>query len=211
MRPLTALSLGLLSVLTSGCVGSEPNENATAETQKRVSADDLVVNSGNQEVPPSELSRKVSVQVRSWDEFQEWVTEQKGKVVVVDVWSTSCVPCVEEFSHFVELHDRTGDRIVCASFNIDYYGAGMPEDFEPKVLEFLTEKKATSANFLSSTPDEEVYDVLDVASPPAALVYDQSGKLKKTFKNDNNDFGPTGFNYEEHINPLVEELLKSVD
>ena len=201
MKLLSCAIPGLLCVLAIGCLGSTSTETTEIEAPVAAGTDLAHVTS-------AVVLNTVSVEIFSWSEFQEWVAKQTGKVVVVDVWSTSCGECVKEFPHFVELHDRLGDKIVCASLNIDFYGVGSPEELKPGVLEFLSERNATSSNFLSSTADEEVLDALDVASIPAALVYDQSGVLKKTFKNDNEDYGAGGFNYEEHVNPLVEGLLK---
>lgn len=210
MKQTTFVALGVICVLFIGCSDSTPTDSTRTAAA-------TAVEGGMGETSPAgtteaeSSTRTVSVEIRSWSEFQEWVAEQKGKVVIVDVWSTSCEKCVKEFPHFVDLHHRLGDQVACASFSIDYYGLGTPEDLKPQVLEFLTEKNATSANFLSSTPDEEVVETLGVASIPTALVYDQSGVLKKTFKNDDDEYGPDGFNYEKDINPLISELLKPAD
>lgn len=161
--------------------------------------------------PDNDSEDNVGVNIRDWDEFEAWVTGQRGKVVVVDVWSTFCGPCLEEFPHFVELHNRLGDRVVCASLNLDYYGAGdSPAEIQPRVLAFLTKQKATSTNFLSSTADEVVLDKLGFAALPVTLVYSQSGELK-AFSNDDARFGPAGFSYEKHINPYVEQTLQSAE
>lgn len=195
-------TLGIVSVT---CLAISLGWPAT----NQVEAGEANSKSTKPESPKSAAATKsVSLEIRSWSDFQKWVAKQKGKVVVVDVWSTSCDECVKEFPHFVALHKRLGNKVVCASFNIDFFGVGSPKDVEPDVLKFLKAKHATSSNFLSSTTDEKVMKAMDVASIPTALVYDQSGKLRKTFKNDNNDYGPNGFNYKDHINPFVEELVK---
>lgn len=211
----TPLLICLSSSLLIGCTGYDATENPSSQSSDKDSTVSTPVeDSAESAVPentatePKSNDANVSVEIRSWSDFQNWISKQKGKVVVVDVWSTSCGECVKEFPHFVELHQRLGDRVVCASLSVDYYGVDKPEDLKPLVMEFLTEKKATTANFLSSTPDEEVMEAIDIASIPAALVYDQSGKLKKTFKNDFGDYGSDGFNYEDHINPFVEQLLQ---
>lgn len=214
MRRTSFAILAVTCCLAIGCLNSSSTETTDIEalaTRDSDSADGNVAetDSSNTEASESPAAKTVSLEIRSWSEFQEWVGGQKGKVVVVDVWSTSCGECVKEFPHFVELHDRLGDQIVCASVSIDFYGVGSPDELKPDVLEFLKEKHATSSNFLSSTADEKVMEALDVASIPAALVYDQTGKLSKTFSNDHNDYSPDGFNYKDHINPFVEELLKT--
>src|SRR5438128_2221973 len=57
----------------------------------------------------------VALDIKSWDETLELVAQHKGKVVVLDLWSTSCEPCLVEFPHLVELHQRHGDKLVCMS------------------------------------------------------------------------------------------------
>lgn len=158
----------------------------------------------------SEVTHNVAIEIKSWDELQQWVAAQKGKVVVIDVWSTSCLPCLKEFPHFVELHEKHGDEIACASLSVDFYGGqgNKPEDVLPAVQEFLNSRNATMKNFVSSDPDEVVLEKIDTAVIPAALVYNQQGKLAKRFNNDGDEFEPDGFNYEDHITPLVEKLLQ---
>jgi len=153
----------------------------------------------------------VRVDIKSWEQIQQWVASQQGKVVVVDVWSTSCLPCVKEFPHFVALHEELAGEIACASVNIDYYGVEdeKPEDIKPRVLTFLTSRRASMQNFISSDPDEDVLKQIATASIPAVLVYDRDGKLHTTFKNDEVAYGPEGFNYADDITPLVRQLLSS--
>ncbi|WP_339743922.1 TlpA disulfide reductase family protein [uncultured Rubinisphaera sp.] len=152
----------------------------------------------------------VSVQLQSWEELQDWVASQKGKVVVVDVWSTFCLPCVREFPHFVEFHDEHKDQVACVSLNIDFYGGKdqKPEDNREKVLKFLKSRNATMHNIVATNPDEIVLQQIKTAAIPAAIIYDRNGKIHKVFNNDEDLYGPKGFNYQEHITPLVEKLLK---
>lgn len=153
---------------------------------------------------------EVTAQAANWDEVQQWVDGQKGNVVVIDVWSTFCLPCVREFPHFVEFHNSHAGKVACASLNIDYYGSAdtAPDQTKPKITKFLTSKNATMKNFISSDADEKILTQIDTSAIPAALVYDQNGKLVKVFNNDNDDYGPDGFNYEKNIIPFVESLLK---
>lgn len=151
----------------------------------------------------------VHLEVKSWQEVQEWVASKKGKVVVVDVWSTSCLPCIKEFPHFVDLHNEYRDEVACASLSVDFYGGegNKPEDVQEKVQEFLNSQAANMRNFISSDPDEEVLKEINTAVIPAVLVYDQQGNLAKIFNNDGDEFEPGVFSYEKHITPMVKKLL----
>ena len=151
----------------------------------------------------------ISLEVQSWDETQQLVAAQKGKVVVVDLWSTWCVPCVREFPKLVELHRSRAPDVVCIAFNLDYSGAAdeTPESFREPVKEFLTKQGATFPNVISSDPADDVYERLKLGSIPAVLVYGWDGQLAKRFDNDDALYGDEGLTYEKQIVPLVEQLL----
>lgn len=206
------VTLSLLIGFVTGCTENTTTEFGAVSDSVPQNPDEAIADSFDPtpESSETETAPEVSAAVRSWDDVQNWVAGQKGKVVVIDVWSTYCASCMEEFPHFVALHERLGDQVACASVDIDYYGAGeTPEKIQPRVLEFLTKQKATTANFVSSTADEEILEELGVAAIPVAIVFDQAGKLRKTFSNDIDEYGPHGFSYEKDINPFVEELTKS--
>ena len=50
-------------------------------------------------VPGSAQQNSIEVKVVSYKQLGETVTQFKGKVVVVDFWGLTCVPCVKEFPH----------------------------------------------------------------------------------------------------------------
>lgn len=159
----------------------------------------------------AQTSADIPLAIKSWEQVQEWVATQKGKIVVIDVWSTSCVTCVEEFPHFVEFHRKYGDKIACASLSVDFFGGegNKPEDVKPQVEKFLRARQATMQNYISSDTDEKILQHLKTAAIPAAIVFDRDGKVLKIFNNDENEYGPEGFNYEKNIQPFVEERLAS--
>ena len=94
--------------------------------------------SGHKAPPPAKTaaSEQPSVRILSWDQTQKQLAEFKGKVVILDIWSTYCEPCVREFPNLVTLQERFGDRVACVSFNTDYSGAKAepPESFRQPVM-----------------------------------------------------------------------------
>jgi len=149
-----------------------------------------------------------TVEILSWDGLQKRREAFHGKVVVIDVWSTYCTPCIREFSNLVALQERFGDKIVCVSFDTDYAGTKNepPESFKKPVLDFLTSKNAMLLNVISSDPSEEFFDKLKLGGPPAVFVYDQSGQLVKRFDNSQTPKVPE-FTYQKDVIPLVTKLL----
>jgi thiol-disulfide isomerase/thioredoxin len=171
---------------------------------------------GGKGAPPAEHVSSVepipAVEILSWDEAQKRREQFRGKVVVLDVWSTFCDPCVREFPNLVKLQARLGDKVGCISFNTDYTGAKgePPESFRKRVQEFLITQKARLFNVLSSDPNEEFFTEIHLGGPPAVFVYDRQGQLIKRFDNSQVPKTPE-FTYQNDVVPLVERLLAQPD
>ena len=141
--------------------------------------------------------------------FQEQVKKQLGKLVVVDVWSTGCPPCMREYPNLVALSKRWPNDVVCLSYNVDYIGQKSKpvETYLPKVQGFLEKQKSTSVvNLISSEADSDVFEKLEIASIPVVMLFDREGKLLKKFTEANS--GEDGLTYESDIIPAIEAALK---
>lgn len=209
MSRLTAIFCLGLGLMVTGC------ESQPASAPPAAPAVDL----GTAEAPASSESPtsdkpaaekpapEISLEVKSWDETLALVAEHTGKIVVLDLWSTSCDPCLKEFPHLVELHQKHGDKVVCMSASCDYIGLKNmpPESYKPQVLEFLTQQKAAFQNVLVNVESDALFEKIELASIPAVYVFGPDGKLAKRF---DNDAGGPEFTYEKNIVPFVEELLK---
>ncbi len=151
----------------------------------------------------------VAAQVMTWEQSEEFVRAQQGKVVVMDLWTTYCAPCRKEFPNLVALHQRLGGKITCVSISLDFDGlADYPvEKCQADALAFLTEQQATFTNVVCSTPAEEVFGKkIPHQSVPAVYVFNQRGELVGQFPN-LQAANPDEFSYATDIAPLVEKLL----
>ena len=71
----------------------------------------------------------VTLQLLDWDGIQRLLASHRGKVVVLDCWSTSCEPCKREFPNLVALGEKhSRDDLARVSLSFDYEGIGRPED-----------------------------------------------------------------------------------
>lgn len=209
---LKSTYIALALCLISGCSQEGPAtpspteatpspETATATTKPKQAA-----------IPGAQTFEKdgITAEIASWEHTQEFIQKQKGKVVVLDLWSTWCEPCLREFPHLVELHKQFPEKVICISFNLNYDGSKNypPESNEEELMEFYVKQKADIVNIISSTPDQDLYQSINLAAIPAAYVYGPDGKLAKRFDNEKLEYGQEGFTYEKHIAPFVEQLLQ---
>ncbi len=170
-------------------------------------ADAIAADPETSDTPETNGAEDVTLSLVTWDEGQQLVASKAGRVVVLDLWSTTCVPCRKEFPHFVQLHRDRGDAVACIAYSLDYSGRASrpPESYRDKVLAFLKQQDATFDNLLGTDDPDALHLRLDLAAIPAVYVYDKTGKLRKRF--DNEDPDREEFTYEKDVIPLVEELL----
>ncbi|MCE9607568.1 MAG: TlpA family protein disulfide reductase [Planctomycetia bacterium] len=134
---------------------------------------------------PVAAAADVKLVLKNFDEVQALIASKKGKLVIVDAWSTYCEPCMKEFPGLVGLHKKYGpEKLACISLCTNYSGLGKPEEELEGPLEFLKKQGATFDNILSTDEDEKLYKKLKIASVPCIFVYDREGKLLKTFNNE---------------------------
>jgi len=130
-------------------------------------------------------SRTVALELVDYDGLMARVALQRGKIVVLDCWSTACPPCVKEFPQLVARQKQWGDAVVCLSLSFDYEGVGTPEDVVPRVQDFLESVKATHIiNLLTRIDADMLYRQLDLASVPAVYVWGPDGTLAQRFDED---------------------------
>lgn len=204
-----------------GCTESADRQVATSEVASKpaVSDEAATQNPASQEVVKSAptdaetiQSVAVQVQVASHAELMERIAQAKGRAVVVDVWSTSCLPCMEEFPHLVELARRWPEDVVAISMNVDYLGLPKKpvESYIPKVTEFLSAQRADPSNLsnlVSSDPDSDLLATLEIESMPAIFIFDRDGR--QVSKLTVNNAGEDGLTYAGDVLPLVEKLVNA--
>jgi thiol-disulfide isomerase/thioredoxin len=164
------------------------------------------------EKPAAQPATAASVELQpgTWKDITTLVAKNKGKIVVVDVWSTSCAPCMQEFPGLVRLQQAHPEKVVCISFNVDYVGIkNKPADFyRPKVEAFLKKQQAQFVNILCTEESDKFFADQELSSIPAVYVYGTDGKLAKRFDESLLQEGrEEAFTYEADIVPFVKQQL----
>lgn len=160
--------------------------------------------------PAKATKPKVELTVTNWKGVQKLVAKHKGKVVVVDIWTTTCPICMAKFPEFQALAKPHGDKVALISVNCDFDGI---KDKPPKhcregVLKFLRKQNATFDNVMLNIPFIAFLNKIELESTPALLVYDKTGKLVKRFDNDDSKKAEDDFTMKqvaELVNKLVQQ------
>ena len=139
---------------------------------------------------PAAATRPAPPQVALVDHegLLERVAAHRGKVVVLDCWSTSCPPCIKEFPGLVALARKHPDRVVCLSLAFDYEGIGAVEDALGPVRDFLATvddgRLANLHHMLGREDADELYRKMELDSVPAVYVWHADGSLARRFDDD---------------------------
>jgi thiol-disulfide isomerase/thioredoxin len=128
--------------------------------------------------------------------------DKKAKLVVVDAWATWCVPCMKNFPHLVEMHEKYADKgLVAISLSLD-----VPYDSKKvaAATAFLKEKKAVFTNLILDERTDDAFEKLNIGAIPAVFVYTPDGKEIKRFTFDDVD---KPFTYEQ-VEAFVKDYLE---
>ncbi len=159
-----------------------------------------------------EKTTEVTTKVMDYQGIQMLVESYRGKVVIVDYWSTDCPPCIKELPGLVDIHNQyPGSEVKCITVSLDYIGLADegPETYQDDVMPILQFVGATFDNIIAADDSETMLKKLDLAAPPAVMVYGKDGKLAKRFDNEEAASEEEGFTYLDDIKPLVAELVKA--
>jgi cytochrome c biogenesis protein CcmG/thiol:disulfide interchange protein DsbE len=110
--------------------------------------------------------------VTTFDGEQFTLSEQRGKVVVLNFWASWCAPCREEAPALQRLSERYGDQVV-------FFGVAYAEAPEAS-LAFMERYGIEYAN--ASDPRDEISKKLyRITGVPETFVIDQQGNVARFF------------------------------
>ncbi|MDA2929489.1 TlpA family protein disulfide reductase, partial [Acidobacteria bacterium AH-259-O06] len=121
----------------------------------------------------------------------EWHQELetfKGDIVVVDMWATWCIPCVERFPRMVEMYEKYHPE------GVTFVSMCLDDRDDVQAVEgarqFLVEQNATFPNYLMDENIVDAFEKLDLLGIPAVFIYDRRGELRYRLTGDdpNNQF-----------------------
>lgn len=146
------------------------------------------------------LNAQIKVESMDKSRLEKIVKERNGKVLLLNIWATWCVPCREEFPDLVKVASEfEKDKVEVIGISTDF-----PEDKKSKIIPFLKKQKVNFANYISAFKnDEELINFINTdwnGALPATVIFDQTGK-KVAFLEGKRNYA----DFTEQLNRLISE------
>ena len=134
------------------------------------------------------------------DVFAELIKKNSGRILVINVWATWCMPCKEEFPDLIQLASEYPEsQVKVIGISVDYR-----DEVESKIKPFLAQQGVNFTNYVQNFKRQE--DMIDLLNPdwqgavPATFIYDAQGVQKH--------FLPGKHTLEE-FRPVIEDLRRN--
>lgn len=119
------------------------------------------------------------------------LAEQRGKVVLVDLWATWCAPCIKELPHLQALSEKFGaDDFLMLGIVLE---SGEPEEIQA----FVTEKAIRYPQVLGEEGTKESFGPF--LGYPTKYLIDREGRVVKRY------FGMVGDELAADVATLIEK------
>lgn len=147
--------------------------------------------------------REVALSPIRYEEWQKQLASMKGRVVVLDIWATWCVPCVERMPHMVQLYQQyKGRGVEFVSMSVD--------DVEDKAAveharQILRSQHATFTNYLMNENIMQSFEKLGVQGIPDVMLYDRKGRLRYDLNGNDPNHQATTKDIDDDLSVLVAE------
>lgn len=122
---------------------------------------------------------KHSIHIINKDSLSNILTDNKGKVIFINVWATWCEPCVKEFPDIVKIYNEYKNKnISFLSLSVD-----LKSDIDSVVIPFLKKQSAGLPVYLVDEKSSEA--VINYLNPewsgaiPVTIIYDKKGRREK--------------------------------
>lgn len=134
-------------------------------------------------LPQISYARDTEMKVIALADWPGVLAESRPDVLVVDIWASWCISCIERFPEMVAMAERyEGKGVSFLTLNLDD-----PKDAEGIAWsnDFLARIGADFPNYHLQEKITESFEALDLLAIPVVLIFDGSGAERFRLTNDN--------------------------
>ena len=139
----------------------------------------------------------------NYEQWLDTLTRFEGDVLVVDMWATWCISCLERFPHMVEMNKEYAGK------GVRFISLLLEDPEEPEAIEsakgFLIKQKADFEHYFMNENLMLSFEKLNLLGIPAVFIYGTDGKLYQRLTGDN----PNKQFTEKDIKDSIDKLLKN--
>ncbi|MBR9805261.1 TlpA family protein disulfide reductase [bacterium] len=152
-----------------------------------------------------QANKKTAMQAIDLMQWKKLTSENHDQVMLVDIWASWCISCIERFPAMVELSHRYRDVVRFVSLNVDH-----TEDARALrwANEFLHKQQAYFEHYHLTNPMMQSFDALQLIGIPAVLLIDTNGQEYARLTGDNPNQQFTDADIEEQIQQLLKQGIK---
>lgn len=113
--------------------------------------------------------------INSSDGREVSLADYAGEPVILDFWSLTCPPCIEEMRHLRAMHNESDGAINILSINIDSGAVSR----DARVKEMVESNQLRFPVLLDDGPTERAYDIQIM---PTIFVVDGNGNIARVYR-----------------------------
>ncbi len=113
------------------------------------------------------------------EQLNALIKQRNGKVLLLNVWATWCIPCREEFPDLVKLADNyQNDDVEVVGVSADF-----PDEIDSKIIPFLKSQEVNFKVYIQNFEDQD--DFINRLNQdwsgalPATFIFDKTGTQRK--------------------------------
>lgn len=183
------LMVAILSVAIEGCTSKD------VTSEERSTKDNIVTAKPKESKMLSEGDVVPDFTAETVDGNTFNLSDQKGKVVLLNFWATWCGPCVGEMPAFERLYNEYGEKVSILAVNC--------EEDKNTVSQFISDSGYTFP--VAYDVDGDISTQYSTSGIPYTLVIGKDGLIKKIFLGADSDADVQYNEYKKAIDAILEE------
>jgi thiol-disulfide isomerase/thioredoxin len=122
------------------------------------------------------LAQNINVQPVNKEQLSKLIKERNGKVLLLNLWATWCIPCREEFPDLIRIvNEFKNNYAEVVGISIDFQ-----DEVQSKIIPFLKKQKVNFKNYVNGFDnDEQLINMISKkwnGALPTTIIYDSTGK-----------------------------------